>query len=397
MYFRSALFASLVAGSVAQGDLLGNIAQALNASGLSGFAGLLPVLNSTTTGQAIIRQVLSGGNFSFFVPTNDALSAIPSSVTSDAETLARIVSYHVLKGNFTSGHNLTTATLPEVTIGRTLLNDSNFVHLEGNRAQVLVWGKNAEGQVQILNQPENTTVQSEVQVGGFGIYPINHVLTPPAAFSQAVTANNVNTVIGILNNTQIPVGDQNQSFTSYLDSDAIRGFTFFVPNDAAIQAASAALQELGSNPTLLLTVLGNHIINGTTLYSTTLTNSTSASGEPLTFHTNSTGTFVTSGNSTARIVNPNVLLKNGVAHIIDTVLANTQSNPQAAQEAASQAAQKANQTPVENGPIQSPAGGGNGSAHSSGNSGNNGVLSVAVGREMVASIIGMVVLGVYLA
>uniref|UniRef100_A0A0W0FA26 FAS1 domain-containing protein n=1 Tax=Moniliophthora roreri TaxID=221103 RepID=A0A0W0FA26_MONRR len=380
MYFRSALFASLVAGSVAQGDLLGNIAQALNASGLSGFAGLLPVLNSTTTGQAIIRQVLSGGNFSFFVPTNDALSAIPSSVTSDAETLARIVSYHVLKGNFTSGHNLTTATLPEVTIGRTLLNDSNFVHLEGNRAQVLVWGKNAEGQVQILNQPENTTVQSEVQVGGF-----------------AVTANNVNTVIGILNNTQIPVGDQNQSFTSYLDSDAIRGFTFFVPNDAAIQAASAALQELGSNPTLLLTVLGNHIINGTTLYSTTLTNSTSASGEPLTFHTNSTGTFVTSGNSTARIVNPNVLLKNGVAHIIDTVLANTQSNPQAAQEAASQAAQKANQTPVENGPIQSPAGGGNGSAHSSGNSGNNGVLSVAVGREMVASIIGMVVLGVYLA
>ncbi|EEB88168.1 hypothetical protein MPER_14140, partial [Moniliophthora perniciosa FA553] len=113
------------------------------------------------------------GNFSFFIPTNEALAAVPSSIASDPETLAKIVSYHVIKGNVTSGQNLTAATLPEVTIGRSLLNDSTFVQLEGNRSQVLVWGKDAQGQIRILNQPENTTVQNQVQLGGYGIYPIH--------------------------------------------------------------------------------------------------------------------------------------------------------------------------------------------------------------------------------
>jgi hypothetical protein len=81
------------------------------------------------------------------------VAEVPQSVASDGETLAKIVSYHVLQGNFTSGGNLTSATLPNVTIGRTALNDSQFVQLEGNKSQVLVWGKNSEGRVQFLNQP----------------------------------------------------------------------------------------------------------------------------------------------------------------------------------------------------------------------------------------------------
>ncbi|KAK7047471.1 hypothetical protein VNI00_006702 [Paramarasmius palmivorus] len=399
MYFRSALLASFIATSVAQSDQLATIAQALNASGLTGFSGLLPTLNSSTTGQALFQELLGGGNFSLFIPNNDALAAVPQSVASDGETLAKIVSYHVLQGNFTSGGSLTSATLPNVTIGRTALNDSQFVQLEGNKSQVLVWGKNSEGRVQFLNQPNTTTVQSESQVGGFGIYPINHVLTPPSAFSQAVTGNNVNfsvnALLGILNSTQftLPNG-QNQTFTEYLDSDAVRGFTFFAPNDAAIQAAASTLQTLGSNATALQIVLGNHIINGTTLYSTTLENSTSAAGEPLNFLTNSSGTFVSSGNvASAQIVNTNVLLKNGVVHIIDRVLANTESNPEAASSAASGAAETATRTSSESGPLQtSPGSGGNGS-EGGGSNGNSGALSVVVRKEMLGAIVGMIILG----
>jgi hypothetical protein len=72
MHFRSALLASFIATSVAQSDQLTSIAQALNASGLTGFAGLLPTLNSSTTGQALFRELLGGGNFSLFIPNNEA-------------------------------------------------------------------------------------------------------------------------------------------------------------------------------------------------------------------------------------------------------------------------------------------------------------------------------------
>ena len=42
-------------------------------------------------------------------------------------------------------------------IGRTLLNDTDFVSLEGNKSQVLAWTNN-QGQLQILNQPYVSTL-----------------------------------------------------------------------------------------------------------------------------------------------------------------------------------------------------------------------------------------------
>ena len=77
------------------------------------------------------------------------------------------------------------------------------------------------------------------------------------------------------------------------------------------------------------------IINGSTVYSPLLSsqNYTSAAGEPLSFVFNATGHFVTSGNATAQIIQPDVLLPNGVIHVIDRVLVNTDSNPAAASSA----------------------------------------------------------------
>ena len=68
-------------------------------------------------------------------------------------------------------------------------------------------------------------------------------------------------------------------------------------------------------------------INGTSYYSPTLLQASSPpfiseSGQPFTFSTNSSGEYVTSGNTTAKIVKSNVLVKNGVVHVIDNVLLN---------------------------------------------------------------------------
>ncbi|KAK1232768.1 hypothetical protein PQX77_004093 [Marasmius sp. AFHP31] len=380
MQLRNLLLASFIAASAAQD--LNTIVQGLNGLGLTSFAGLIPTLNQSSIGQGLFQTLLSGGNFSLFIPNNNAISQVPANVASDADGLSRIVSYHVVLGSFNdSSGGLTSETLPNVTVGRTLLNDSSLVELEGSRSQVLIWGKTSEGTIRILNQSPNTTVSNTTNLGNFGIHVIDRVLTPPPSFSRALEAGNAATpslssdgVLALLNNTQTTGADGNNvSYTSLLDGSAVRGFTFFVPNNAALQAAQSSLASLQGNATALQIVLGNHIINGSTLYSTTLANSTSASGEPLTFVTNSSGTFVSSGNAaTAQIVSTNVLAKNGVLHIIDRVLANTESNPEAASSAFNDATSTAGQTSSATGPVGSTPTGPAGSGDNGGNGGNSG-------------------------
>lgn len=76
------------------------------------------------------------------------------------------------------------------------------------------------------------------------------------------------------------------------------------------------------------------LLNGTTIYSSDLPgqNLTTAGGESLLFTVNGTGQYVTDSatNKTARIIQPDVLLANGVLHVIDRVFLDTDTDPSAA-------------------------------------------------------------------
>lgn len=81
------------------------------------------------------------------------------------------------------------------------------------------------------------------------------------------------------------------------------------------------------------------MINGTSVYSGELialgsgNNVTSAAGEGIGASFNSSGGFVTNGNVTAKIVTPDIVLWNGVVHIVDHVFFNEESNEAAASSA----------------------------------------------------------------
>jgi uncharacterized surface protein with fasciclin (FAS1) repeats len=177
------------------------------------------------------------------------------------------------------------------------------------------------------------TVSNVTSYQNLELYTVNAVLEPPGSISAVLTELNLTMLSKIISGLPIALSMNNSTLANALEGD--KGFTLFAPNDAALQAAASTISSL-PNMTVEAVVIGNHIINGSTVYSPFLTSSTkliSASGETLSFVKNDTGTYVMSGTSTAKIVMSDVLVKNGVVHVIDGVLANTASNTTAASSA----------------------------------------------------------------
>ncbi|KAJ9118679.1 hypothetical protein QFC22_003899 [Naganishia vaughanmartiniae] len=186
-------------------------------------------------------------------------------------------------------------------------------------------------------QEKNETVYADaVPVSGsipsFMIYQINTVLSLPRTLAEAATFF-FPSLAELMKQTGL-----------FEPLAATKGITVFAPNDAAISAAGALIGTLDS--TQAQNVLFNHVINGTVVYSDVSDEAdyASAAGERFKFTTNATGSFVTSGNSTAQIITADIPIANGVVHIIDRVLANVNANTAAAQSAASSDAAQATTT-----------------------------------------------------
>lgn len=112
----------------------------------------------------------------------------------------------------------------------------------------------------------------------------------------------------------------------------LRSSEIYIRTDSWGVQAFAAISGAAANLTseLITVVLANHIIEGSTIYSPLIKDGgafKSSLGQALTFTVNSTGKFVTSGASTAKIVSTDYLSTGGVMHVIDSVLLNIAGNP----------------------------------------------------------------------
>ncbi|WVQ95645.1 hypothetical protein IAU59_002743 [Kwoniella sp. CBS 9459] len=321
-------------GTAAPGDgltsYLNTLIGALTAANLTGLVGVASGIANTTEGQALLTE-LSQGNKTVFAPSNEAFSAVPQEVASNTTLLTQILSYHILNNSYTPDG---VQTAPNHTIARSLLRGGNYT-LPGNFSAPLVLSKSSGGSnstsggnstssgnstspFNINQATSNTSVTGPVAAANLQVYIINEVLSLPPSVSE-VAGQLFPSLAGVIGQTGL------------LDPlSAAQGITIFAPNDAALAGLGDALGQL--NNTQISTILANHVINGTVVYSTGLASSnyTSAAGSPFTFISNSTGAFVQSANSTARILQSDIIINNGVVHLIDNVLVNTQSNPEAA-------------------------------------------------------------------
>ncbi|KAF8898020.1 FAS1 domain-containing protein [Gymnopilus junonius] len=310
---------------------------------------VVTTINGTEQGQTLLAAVSSGSNYTLFAP-----QTMPSEYPSQVSGI--LASWQI-------GESTTLRWYLAQCHRRTnLLNASEFVSLPGNKSQVLAWTRPWEnGNVTVLNQIRGNVSQNVTVVNGtlwqnLLINTIDGYLSPPDSLSTALVAVGASNTDNLL--SLIPVTSPNgTNVTALADLASAQGMTIFIPNNEAFTSnVNLTLQGLMNNQTAVKDLIQNHIVNGSSLYSPLLSNgsnATSAAGEPLQFTRNDTGLYVSGSNGvSARIVRPDVLLDNGVGHIIDAVLIDTDSNPSAATEAYSSAiASASSATATETGPL----------------------------------------------
>lgn len=143
---------------------------------------------------------------------------------------------------------------------------------------------------------------------------IDSFLTLPASVSNTAIAANLTSVAGAL--TQADLVDT---------VDTLSDVTIFAPSNDAFQAIGSALGNVSTED--LTSILTYHVVNGTVGYSSSLTNTTlqTVNGASVTITVNNGTVFVNS----ARVLIPDVLVANGVVHVIENVLnpANATATP----------------------------------------------------------------------
>ncbi|KAG8898940.1 hypothetical protein FRB99_007028, partial [Tulasnella sp. 403] len=229
----------------------------------------------------------------------------PLQLLSDVAHLVPLAEYHTFQGTINPS---VVAASPNHTVVRSHLTDTNYVHLEGGQAQAAVFTING-GSLQILNQQSPTTLTAKTTSGNLTFLTATNTLTPPGNLTSIISAqSNLSSFGNALNSA---------GRTAPLM--AANGVTIFAPLNNAISDKDQLKNQNGS---VISQAIDNYVIPGASVYSTGFTagQHNSGSGSFLSFSNNGTTWTVRSGKSSARIIQSDILLNNGVLHIIDNVL-----------------------------------------------------------------------------
>jgi uncharacterized surface protein with fasciclin (FAS1) repeats len=290
MQVKTLALAALASSAAAQ-SLTEALSSQPSLSNLTTYLGLFPDLVSTLS---------AASNITLLAPNNDAFTAILSTgevSINDTALIQALFSYHVLQGTHT---NFT--TIPEFI--PTLLTQPAFTNVTGGQVVEAVRKHNTTYFYSALRQ-KSTAVNKTIKFTGGAIHIIDTFLTLPQNISTTAVAANLTAVVGALHAADLAT-----------TLDSLTDVTVFAPSNAAFQAIGSALAGLSTKD--LTSILEYHVINGTVAYSTTLTNMTipTLQGGNVTIEVVDGAVFVNS----ARVIIPDVLVANGVVHVIDAVL-----------------------------------------------------------------------------
>lgn len=271
-----------------------------------------PMLSNLTTYLSLFPSLMSSiskmSNVTLLAPSNMAFEAALGSSTAsafsanDTQAITALLEYHVLNGTY-SNFSMMPQFVPTALMSGMYANVSN-----GQVVEAI--GSNGTNTTFFSGLLSNSTSSNMTNFTSGVIYTIDRFLTLPTNISDTAVQLNLRSAVGAL------------EVAGLADAvDALQNVTCFVPDNAAFQAIGSALATTSKSD--LSRILEYHVVNGSVLYSPSIMNGsnvTSMNGLEITITTEmENGTEVIFVNS-ARVLTPNVLVANGVVHVIDNVL-----------------------------------------------------------------------------
>jgi len=264
-------------------------------------------LTSLLQGQPDLVEALSSAqDITILAPSNDAFAALLATeegqaVAADPAAVAALLTYHVLNGTF-FGADITETP----AFVKTLLADNQYTNVTGGQnLQAAVEDGNVVFTSGLLQK--STVSTADVNFTGGVVHIIDTVLTIPALTSETALAANLTALYGALGATEL---------VSAVDETP--DLTIFAPTNEAFEKIAAALANASTED--IASVLQYHVVAGTVAFSTGLENGAqieTLNGESITVTVEEDGDVFVNG---AKVIVPNVLVANGVVHVIDNVL-----------------------------------------------------------------------------
>ncbi|KAI0847195.1 FAS1 domain-containing protein [Daldinia vernicosa] len=297
MQYKTALLLAFASLAAAQTPSLSNALGSQNST-LSSLNALL-VSNSEFSDSLNELQ-----NVTILAPSNDAWSALTSNpetslLLTNSDYLQAFLSYHVLNGTYyNDSFNDEPVFIP------TLLTNESYTNVTGGQ---VVEARLYDNNVTFFSaMKENATIITpNVNFTGGTIHIINSFLVIPQNVTETLSNANLTAAEGAV--------DMANLTDSVVDTPNI---TIFAPNNDAFNAIGSIISNMTSDQ--LTNIIGYHVINGSVNYSSEMQNTTltAANGQNITI-TVVNGTVYA---NSAKITVPDILLENGVVHVVDQVL-----------------------------------------------------------------------------
>jgi uncharacterized surface protein with fasciclin (FAS1) repeats len=301
--------ASLAQNGLGQGDIAQLIASQPDLSQLAFLLTQVPDLAS---------NILSSSNLTILAPTNSAFDAVNATLsTLNLKSIRSILSYHILNGTYYSSNLTNIPTFVPTLFNSTFTNgaDRPLTNVTTGQNVGLVvdqGGNNGNGTGEVVvisgNLQTSRVVDANITVSnssGIIIHKIDSVLTLPDPISETALDLGLFAAVGAL-----------QAGNLVETVNDTPNITAFIPTNQAFEAVGS----LFANTSLqtLQDVLKYHVIPDAVLFSPNISNSSVSTleGNNLNLTVINSTVFVNS----ARVVIPNVIVANGVVHVIDGVL-----------------------------------------------------------------------------
>lgn len=243
-------------------------------------------------------------------PSDDAFERLASSsigvafTENDTQAIGNVLNYHIIPGD----HQFSTIN-QSFAFYPTRLDDRDYTNVSGG--QQLGFVKQGDSELIVLSGggTRSRVEEQDIYFNGGVMHVIEALALPPQPLIQAAIPVNLTGFLGAIY--------QNQSLAQ-LVAEA-RDVTIFVPNNVAFEKVGSTVTSIEERS--LSSLLQYHIIldDGGPFYSSSFSNGTiytTLQGGNITIRQASNSNFVNS----ARVLQTDLLIANGVMHVIDNVL-----------------------------------------------------------------------------